>query len=270
MFGYQHYHTLMSIYPSRDQEHRQGLISRDGAGHWHLIALAQDLGCRAGKLLLNFPPTPEQRELSDPPVARIDRANLGPDSVILVAGRPLIDRRTRSARGHTDLEDLMIARCSEYLERSYRDHLVLREHLRPFLVASYEERWEIYLGKRSGSRYQELGRINDQPRRVWRNGPATAAVLLFLRELWPAGPGLVLAFGWDSYTTAAWTLFLRERFSRLLDAPCFALAELTEVSIPDRPTDMSFASGWKAEIILHHPIASMQPARAPSRRRAAG
>ncbi len=258
MFPYRFYHPFLSFYLARSRERRQRIFIRDGAAVEELGGVAEKLGCRRGRTLLNYPPSWEEGALPNPPVAHMDLSGLDPSHLIGIAGRPLVrqpgDRRSRSQLGHTSLEALWIERLSHYLRKFYRDHMVVQERLHSLLKPGYETRREIYLGKRPPSPYQEFGRVDDAPREVWRGDATTVAVLLFEPEIVPGGPGLLSAFGWDDYITAVWASRLREDFTYLFDTHCFVMAELSNGSVRERPTDMSFAGDWRVEIILHEQL----------------
>ena len=55
-------------------------------------------------------------------------------------------------------------------------------------------------------------------------------------------------------TTLIWAQLLRERHLELLREPAFVMAELSGPSIPLRPTDLSFADAWKAQVLIQQPL----------------
>ncbi len=251
-FQTRYVHPFISIFPPREQSRRARVaMPRDTVALMLVSDALQELqGYRLGNPLFNFPPDGARHR--DAPLAAVD-ADARPGDLIVSGTRTGIGEeeqgyRRRMNRGYTTLEEAIIQVWERYLRISSRGHTMLRDPMVELLPEDRRDRADIFFYMSETAHYQKLGR------RKVRGSRSTAAFVVRERELWEGGPGYLGFFGMSSETTMVLAHRLRKDHGQLLCDPAFVMLELSGPPIPRRPTDMSFADDWKAEVLIHHPL----------------
>jgi hypothetical protein len=217
------------------------------------------LGYEYGEPILDWPPEAQDVDQYSEPLFQTNNHFIEPGDLLLQTTRPPLDDveqndRKRLRRSYTDIEDHLFRLWGNYLERSARSHVFLHQRFHRSLALGFENRRQMkFYQTEEGAPYMAL---NDCTGSGWQksgpgDAPRTAAFLLRCDEAWARGPGLVSAFGMDGTATAVWGYRLGRDYSDLLTTPGFVVAELVNTGIPERPTNMMWASDWEVRIILH-------------------
>ncbi len=243
-------HLFLSLFPPHDSTRRPGLSQlRDALAAMLVVDALFHQGFRLGNVLFNFPPF--GNDASDTLAAVNAHADEG-DLITTATRAPVSDEEQGDLRpvrrGYTTLEEAVLRVWERYFRVLSRGHIILDRGLCELLLAGYADRSDIFFFRAKGARYKMLGRRRYQ-------GPArSAAFLVRERELWPGGPGYLGFFGMDAVTTLIWAYLLRERHPELLSEPGFVMVELSGPPLPIRPTDLSFADAWKAQVLIQKPL----------------
>ena len=243
-------HLFLSLFQQHDPTRRPTLgLVRDPLAALLVVHALQEQGFRLGNVLFNFPPFGD--EASDTLAAVNAHADEG-DLIVTPTRAPVSDEEQGDhrpvRRGYTTLEEVVLQIWQRYFRVLSRGHIILARGLCELLPAGYGDRSDIFFLRKKGAPYKQLGR------RPYRGRARSAAFLVRERELWPEGPGYLGFFGMDAVTTLIWAHLLRERHPELLREPAFVMAELSGPPIPVRPTDLSFADAWKAQVLIQKPL----------------
>lgn len=220
---------------------------RDGAASLEIVTALAYFGWQYGGLLLNYPKHPPQEQETGE-LLPVDHPR-GPNHLVFTATRPPIDEcgKKRVQRGFTDLEARIFQAWRPYFKIVNRHEVELSMEHRTALEPGFEDRAHIFFRQLEGSRYHELGTTR------YRNLRKTAAFLLHVPALEPGSCGYLGIFGMDGTTTLIWAHLLATRHRDLLAQHGFVMAELEMAEIPERPTSLGFAQGWRANVILQVP-----------------
>ncbi len=224
---------------------------RDGDAYAELCPILVERGYRYGGLLLNYPDLQDRR--------RVPR--LRPSDLIVVTTRPpltdsVLERR-RIRRTGAPLERTILDVAGRYFEICSRSWIMLQPEVASHL-GPHADRAHVEFRMYKGSCYLKhrdpyAPRRSDRRYREDVGSKRTAAFLVFTR-VGLRGPMLLNAFGMDGNTTLVWCHLLRTRFAHLLTSPRFVMVELTTDPLPARPATLSFANGWRADILLDFPV----------------
>jgi hypothetical protein len=226
---------------------------RDAAAAMELLPPLFQLGFAYGEQILNQPPVEPPEEPPAEPFP-VDVSFTLPGDLLIETTRPPLDddaaeTMKRVERAYTDLEERSFGRWRRYFPRCGRGSVILAPALARQLLPGFETRQEMHFNQREdGAPYTETVAITGK--RARPGGDRTAAFLLRVDEAWPGGPGLLGAFGLDGTSTLAWCHRLGRDHAHLLAEPGFTMVDMVIGDIPDRPTDLRWASTWKIEIAL--------------------
>jgi hypothetical protein len=233
---------------------------------WNIGETLARLGYRLGGARINFPP-PAAGALEPTDLARVDTSDCGPGDLILTTTRVPVGPehwfKKQVPRGGTDLELELKEVWSLLVAISTRARVLLQEHLAALLPQGFENRFDMrFYQNAEGAPYSTLQARGEPSRQRYAGDELrTAAFLLHLPKLPRRECGYLGVWTPTGAMTVVWTELLRERHADLLRAPGFAMAELVGPPIPERQTDYRWTRDWRAEILLHVPATTDEPAR---------
>jgi hypothetical protein len=231
---------------------------RDLAAAIELLRALLQMGFEMGEPILNFPPlTPPDPDGSEPPLHPVDLSFVEPQDVLLQTTRPPLNDllegpRKRVERGFTDVEAWLFRLWEQYFAHCTRSEIQLLKRLHGLLRGADRDCRGMRFKEASGAPYH---RLNDCVGSGWhapgQREMRTAAFLLHVEEAWEGGPGLIGAFGLDGTSSLIWAYRLGHDLADLLREPGFVIAEMVIKKVPERPTDLRWASDLKVEILCH-------------------
>ncbi len=241
--------------------------NRDAAAFTEIMSALSGRGCQFESIIFNY----AQDCAEDSAAGVIDdfRFLHRDDLLVMVTRPPLHDEmeghRKYVPRSGTSLERCVFDAVSDYLRVCSRAHLRLQERV----VTAWEE----------GGRVAPVGEITpthadfkfcqncdarlkswntlDQARRAHRvdHGREYRSLGCFLHvpHIAEFGCRLIVSFGMGSLENLIWNRIVRTRYSRWLDEPVFALAEMDLNQIPQDPVTLHFADDVPVKILMEVP-----------------
>ncbi len=213
-------------------------------------------GYEYGSLLLNPPAASSQNRL------QCDFSHLTSSDLLVLTTRPplhdeLVETKRAVKRSYSDLEEYVFTALRTCFEVCTREHVKLQRRLAQKLSDAYADRCDIEFTLHKWARYSRLKKYEIYDK--WHKAPPplrTAIYLVYLDALWDGGPGLLNVFGMGGPEGLLGAYLLRTRFPEYLrlDAPTFAIAEMTPEDIPCKAADLSFADTWQMDFILNVPL----------------
>lgn len=239
---------------------------RDGDAALFLAPVLEAQGYSYGGPIFNYPhPQQPPREL-----VPVNEAALGlrAHDLLLLTTRPPLDdveegRKARVLRSYTTLEDKIFRHAIRpHLARSTRSQIIVaEEHARAFGAVATRRNlvFRLYRRRRQGDAPSRtdlgacISRYLPHGSTVWHEPPRecslSAAYLIFEKHAWPGGPALLAGFGMGGMETLVWAYLLRTRFSHLVGARRFVMAEIVERDVPEPPLTMGFADRWDVRLL---------------------
>jgi len=246
---------------------------RDGDAALFLAPVLEAQGYSYGGPIFNYP-HPQQPPTTLVPV---DESALGlrSDDLLLLTTRPPLDDvddglKARVLRSYTTLEDKIF----KYALRPHLSHcsrsqvIVAEEHARTWSAVANRRNLVFRLYRRGRKQADptksDLGACIEKylphGSTAWkkpeRGSSVSAAFMVYEPHAWEGGPGLLAAFGMGGTETLVWAYFLRTRFSHLVGARQFVMAEIVERDLPEQPLTMDFAEHWNVELLTEDRIES--------------
>jgi hypothetical protein len=249
------------VYPMLfyDKPRREGLgwihSPRDPLAAMEIVDALVDEGFRYGGPRFNVEPAEEPPPGA--PLRSMDVHDLGPDDLILVVTRPPQDddeedSRLQVARGWTDVEAHILSRTRLLFTKLSRGKIIVADGVRELLPERCADRGRIQFQLTWPPRYLSMRADGQHRSRLPKDENRTAGYLIRMDELWPGGPGLLVAFSLAGDTTLVWAHCLRTRFPELLRRRGFVIGELSIPSGSPRPTSLAEAgvTECRADIVL--------------------
>lgn len=229
---------------------------RDTDAALHLVGELSARGYRFRGSIFNQPPVVPP---NGPPgeLCATDISFVGPGGLILVTTRvPCHDAHDgsmkRIERAHTTFEQgLLDLLVPNFFEHCSREQVLFGlnqlAHLRPgfedFRGCTFVQRGDVAPIKDIRGPRKRTRPARGEPRR-------TLVFHLFMPELYPGGPGCLMAFGMTGPMTLAWCSRLANDHAGLLLRPGFHVFQLEPGEIPERPNDLRFTSNWPLTPLL--------------------
>jgi len=239
---------------------------RDGDAAALLLQAVADHGYRYAGPIVNYP-SPRPATFPATTVPFDDRFMCERDLILITTRVPMNDWEIADKKGiprsYTTLEQKLFAGpLSEHFTFCARSEVKLTNETAS-ISNEIAKRQSMLFRQNGGATYQSYGSpITGQWARFKAGNPLTAAFLVYAEHAWPAGPGLLAAFGMGGTETLVWCYLLATRFQHLLFTTRFAMAELEAPAASERPTTIAFADTWKVTILG---AAQPRPAHGPQR-----
>jgi hypothetical protein len=256
----------LDLAATRDKSHihRASLtIDTEAAGLLKQAFVQQ--GARPGRSTYSHPRDPE----ADPtaPARKLLRP-LGPGLRFVRASRPALheDRvATNRVRkpGDTELENPFHAYWRPVFSFLRRNIVILAEHFADLLLEDFEDRRDLQVSVRMGSRYKRVGGVEVGPKE-----PRCAVFLMNVPEF-HRGVALTSLFGMCGLSGLIGSQLVTERHPEWLTQPGVRMIELVGTPIPRDAEDLSYTDSWQVLSLFHAPVPAPQ-FRAEGRPRADG
>lgn len=245
---------------SRHDRNRSLLIHqrRDSDAAMNLVGALARRGYGHEGLLFN---QPALMPPNGPPAKLLatDISFVGPGGLILVPTRPPChdehDRpMKRIERAYTTFEqcllDLLVPNFFEHCSREkvlfgLRHQDSLRPDFAGLRGCTFVQRGDTAPIKEYEGARKRTRPVRGEPRR-------TLVFHLYMPELFPGGPGCLMAFGMTGPMTLAWSYRLAKDHASLLLRPGFHVLQLQPGATPERPNDLRFTLEWPLEPVLMH------------------
>ena len=249
------------VYYVRPKDHTKSLKPyqlRDGAAFSELSSLLKNQQFEYKGLLFNKP-------FHETAYQSIDYRFIHPDDLIVLCTRPPLHdehyaARKQVNRSFSPLEKSIFEILDQYFEVCARERIRLSQKLSNHLPDAYKNRADIKFRQNfnkqdpnahSNAAYKELRRFElKYSGEIPPEDERTAAYFLYHPAIWENGPGLMVAFGMGGTETMAWNYLIRHRFPDFLLEPCFAMVEISQITIPEVPVTLDFINAWHTELLL--------------------
>ena len=241
-------------YPIRTRSTRLKVSqARDPGPIAVLSSYVAEKGYKHGGMIFN-PPAKSQHLVDQ----KKDYEFLQPDDLVILTTRPPMDDDKQGLKVHinrsmTWLEERIFESMRGYFSTCSRNQISLSEEAAQWLKSDYQDRANTEFRTTNRPFYQT----------IWPNGgeetkefPAkcTAAYFIYLKALWDGGPGLLASFGLSGPETYAWNALLISTYSRLFNRPVFAVAEMKNCDLTNKPGLLRYYQTWEVDLIAQHAL----------------
>jgi hypothetical protein len=224
---------------------------RDGEAFAELSPVLTSLGYEYGGNFLNFP----ARHPADK--TEVDISFLKREDILVITTRPPLNDeqegyKKKVIRSHTSLEDEVFDVLTHYFTESTRTYIKLSPYLAAKLPKGFANRAYIEFEQYVGAKWTARKGISDSKWEKPNPPERTVGYLLQTPSFKKGIPQILAVFGMGGIETLVFAYFLRKRFRHELelDRPRFAMVEMICEEIPEKPTSLSFADKWHAEIFF--------------------